>query len=85
MVAIVCMKLMGGRGCCYPVWTGGWGICWWRDTGGAQQEVEDKIVLCISAVDLPMVLALIAAGLWEGPGLAQVALVWLLLTLPLCV
>ncbi len=84
MGAIMAVKLGGGMGCCHAPGKDGRCISA-RATGGARPEAEGRMDLCIPAVDPPMVLAWVAWGLCIGPGLAHMALVWLLSTLHPCV
>jgi hypothetical protein len=81
MGTVMAAKLGGGMGCCHPVGKGGYCIGV-RATGGARPEAEGRMVLCVPAVDPPMVLAQVAWGLCIGPGLVHVVLVWLSSTSP---
>ncbi len=78
---IMAVKLGGCMGCCHAAGKGGHCIGA-RATGGAWPEAEGKMVLFIPAIDRPMVLAWVVWGLCIGPGLAHLALVLLLSTLP---
>ncbi len=75
MGTIMAARVGGGMSCCHAAGKGGHCIDA-QATGGARPEAEGRMVLCIPAIDLPMVLARVAWGLCIGPGLAHMALVW---------
>jgi hypothetical protein len=52
--------------------------------GGVRPVAEGRIVLFIPAGKLPIMLARVAFGLWMGPRLLHIALVWPSLTSPPC-
>jgi hypothetical protein len=66
IVAIIGVKVMGGRGYCHIVGAGARGGCM---AGGTRPEAEGRIVLCRPAMLPPIVFNLVAFRMCDGPGL----------------